>query len=245
MLQPGAGESGKSTILKQMKMIYAEGFTAEDRKSWRVVIFTNLVHAFQVILSAMEEQGVTYEDPANNVSSTLHIGGHETEAEIMTQYSATRVSSHRIQRSTNNHLSPPIASKPSRFYGTIGASSQPSTEEMSTRFTTILASTSDHNIVSIWGITANLHPATSKTSTAYLRKITSQQTKTSCAHDCVPLESAKRRSTSGNYATRCSTWADSDPSERSGSTFSITCKSCSSSPRLADTIKCLSRIETG
>ena len=64
----GAGESGKSTILKQMKMIYAEGFTSNDRKQWRVVIFTNLINAFQTILSAMEEQEIPFTDPGNNVS---------------------------------------------------------------------------------------------------------------------------------------------------------------------------------
>ena len=49
-------------------MLYAGGFTQNDRKQWRVVIFTNLVHAFQVILSAMEEQGVDFEYPNNEVS---------------------------------------------------------------------------------------------------------------------------------------------------------------------------------
>lgn len=63
----GAGESGKSTILKQMKMIYAEGFSPADRKQWRVVIFTNLVNAFQTILTAMEEQEVPFSNPGNNV----------------------------------------------------------------------------------------------------------------------------------------------------------------------------------
>ena len=63
----GAGESGKSTILKQMKMIYAEGFSQQDRRQWRAVIFTNLVHAFQTVLNAMEEQGVEFGNDANRV----------------------------------------------------------------------------------------------------------------------------------------------------------------------------------
>lgn len=67
----GAGESGKSTILKQMKMIYAEGFSATDRKQWRMVIFSNLVHAFQVILSAMEEQDTDYDNPNNKQYTSL------------------------------------------------------------------------------------------------------------------------------------------------------------------------------
>lgn len=65
LLLLGAGESGKSTVLKQMKLIHAGGFTRTERKQWRVVIFTNLVHAFQVIFSAMQEQGREFENPVN------------------------------------------------------------------------------------------------------------------------------------------------------------------------------------
>jgi len=51
----GAGESGKSTVLKQMRLIHAGGFSQDERKQWRVVIFNNLVHAFQIVLREMEE----------------------------------------------------------------------------------------------------------------------------------------------------------------------------------------------
>ncbi|KAL9049260.1 MAG: hypothetical protein Q9162_007314 [Coniocarpon cinnabarinum] len=62
----GAGESGKSTILKQMKMIYANGFNDQDRKQFKVTIFSNLVNAFHTILQAMEELEEPFEKPANN-----------------------------------------------------------------------------------------------------------------------------------------------------------------------------------
>lgn len=52
-------------------MLYAGGFTQGDRKQWRVVIFTNLVHAFQVILSAMEEQDVQFEHSQNEVGTFI------------------------------------------------------------------------------------------------------------------------------------------------------------------------------
>ncbi|KAK5001388.1 hypothetical protein LTR60_007394, partial [Cryomyces antarcticus] len=61
----GAGESGKSTVLKQMRLIHAGGFNKTERKQWRVVIFNNLVHAFQIILGAMQEQELEFEDEAN------------------------------------------------------------------------------------------------------------------------------------------------------------------------------------
>lgn len=63
----GAGESGKSTVLKQMRVIHAGGFTETERKQWRVVIFNNLINAFQIILGAMEEQRGQFEDVDNIV----------------------------------------------------------------------------------------------------------------------------------------------------------------------------------
>ncbi|KAI9717660.1 MAG: hypothetical protein M1812_004605 [Candelaria pacifica] len=61
----GAGESGKSTVLKQMKLLYAEGFPASEREEWRATIFSNLINAFKVILDAMEEYGIDFGNPAN------------------------------------------------------------------------------------------------------------------------------------------------------------------------------------
>jgi guanine nucleotide-binding protein subunit alpha len=69
----GAGESGKSTVLKQMRLIHAGGFSKNERKLWRVHIFQNLTNAFQIILDAMEEQDTEFEDDDNYVSSSMSI----------------------------------------------------------------------------------------------------------------------------------------------------------------------------
>ena len=63
----GAGESGKSTVLKQMRLMHSDGFTRTEREQWRVVIFNNLVHAFQVIFSAMQELEQEFSNSANLV----------------------------------------------------------------------------------------------------------------------------------------------------------------------------------
>jgi len=65
LLLLGAGESGKSTVLKQMRLIHAGGFNKQERKNWRSVIFNNLINAFQIILGAMEEQRTDFEDEEN------------------------------------------------------------------------------------------------------------------------------------------------------------------------------------
>ncbi|WPH02470.1 Hypothetical protein R9X50_00533400 [Acrodontium crateriforme] len=65
LLLLGAGESGKSTVLKQMRLIHTKGFSQSERKQWKVTIFQNLVHAFQVVFGAMEEQEVDFANDHN------------------------------------------------------------------------------------------------------------------------------------------------------------------------------------
>jgi guanine nucleotide-binding protein subunit alpha len=44
----GAGESGKSTIMKQFQLAYGQPFTPEERDEYRDVIFDNAVRSMQV-----------------------------------------------------------------------------------------------------------------------------------------------------------------------------------------------------
>jgi guanine nucleotide-binding protein subunit alpha len=43
LLLLGAGESGKSTLFKQMITIYGKGFSLEDRKEYIHVVFSNIL----------------------------------------------------------------------------------------------------------------------------------------------------------------------------------------------------------
>ena len=63
----GAGESGKSTILKQMKLIHASGFSNSDRDDYRGIIFSNLLTSLKVILEAMEGYDIKFENKDNEV----------------------------------------------------------------------------------------------------------------------------------------------------------------------------------
>lgn len=63
----GAGESGKSTILKQMRIIYSEGFHLDERKEVRQVIFSNMIVAFKIIAEEMREIGMEYENVESHV----------------------------------------------------------------------------------------------------------------------------------------------------------------------------------
>ncbi|KAI9188248.1 guanine nucleotide-binding protein subunit alpha [Blastocladiella emersonii ATCC 22665] len=71
----GAGESGKSTILKQMQLIHGVGYSPEDRWAYREVIFSNMVQSIKVIVAAMPALGIPLADPAlvSDVHTVLHL----------------------------------------------------------------------------------------------------------------------------------------------------------------------------
>ncbi|KAK4469097.1 hypothetical protein MN116_006684 [Schistosoma mekongi] len=55
LLLLGAGESGKSTIVKQMKIIHMSGYTEAECKAYRPVVFSNTIQSMVAILRAMEQ----------------------------------------------------------------------------------------------------------------------------------------------------------------------------------------------
>ncbi|KAI7865399.1 guanine nucleotide binding protein, alpha subunit [Spinellus fusiger] len=59
MLLLGAGESGKSTILKQMKLIHDGGYSKEERITFKEIIFSNAMQSMRVILEAMDVMGIS------------------------------------------------------------------------------------------------------------------------------------------------------------------------------------------
>jgi hypothetical protein len=64
----GAGESGKSTVLKQMKLIYAQGFSKNEKLEWKPVVFNNIIQSFRLIFEAMNELGLKLDSEDNEVS---------------------------------------------------------------------------------------------------------------------------------------------------------------------------------
>jgi guanine nucleotide-binding protein subunit alpha len=53
-----------------MKLIYAQGFSKSEKLEWKPVVFNNVVQAFQVILEAMNEMDIHFENPENEVNGT-------------------------------------------------------------------------------------------------------------------------------------------------------------------------------
>jgi len=51
----GTGESGKSTIFKQMQLLYAQGFSNEEKKTFRLVIRRNVIDSLLALISGLEK----------------------------------------------------------------------------------------------------------------------------------------------------------------------------------------------
>ncbi|KAI0470169.1 G protein alpha subunit [Xylaria cf. heliscus] len=51
----GSGESGKSTIVKQMKIIHLKGYSEEELYNYRATVFKNLIECAKAVITAMEQ----------------------------------------------------------------------------------------------------------------------------------------------------------------------------------------------
>lgn len=60
LLLLGAGESGKSTIVKQMKIIHETGYSDEERKAYKPVVYSNTIQSMMAIIRAMGQLKVLY-----------------------------------------------------------------------------------------------------------------------------------------------------------------------------------------
>ncbi len=63
----GAGESGKSTIAKQMKIIHLDGFPEAERMSYKSIIYNNVVVSMKALTTACRDLDIAV-SPANRVS---------------------------------------------------------------------------------------------------------------------------------------------------------------------------------
>ncbi|KAJ8257915.1 hypothetical protein GJAV_G00191110 [Gymnothorax javanicus] len=64
LLLLGAGESGKSTIVKQMKIIHKDGYSLEECLEFIVIIYSNTLQSIMAIVRAMTTLNIGYGDPA-------------------------------------------------------------------------------------------------------------------------------------------------------------------------------------
>uniref|UniRef100_A0A3Q3W1M1 Guanine nucleotide-binding protein subunit alpha n=1 Tax=Mola mola TaxID=94237 RepID=A0A3Q3W1M1_MOLML len=78
LLLLGTGESGKSTFIKQMRIIHGKGYDEADRKGFSRLVFQNIVAAIQALISAMKTLHIDYIDE-RNTSHAEKLGYIESE----------------------------------------------------------------------------------------------------------------------------------------------------------------------
>lgn len=64
----GAGESGKSTIVKQMKIIHETGYSPEECDQYRPVVYSNTIQSLMAIIRAIGQLRIEFADPNKIVS---------------------------------------------------------------------------------------------------------------------------------------------------------------------------------
>ena len=63
----GTGESGKSTFIKQMRIIHGSGYTDDDKRTFIKLVFQNIFMAINSLIRAMEQLRIQYQDEKNEV----------------------------------------------------------------------------------------------------------------------------------------------------------------------------------
>ena len=69
----GTGESGKSTFIKQMRIIHGAGYSDEDKRGFIKLVYQNIFMAMQSMIRAMDMLHISYGDSLNIVSFLVWI----------------------------------------------------------------------------------------------------------------------------------------------------------------------------
>uniref|UniRef100_A0A674A819 Guanine nucleotide binding protein (G protein), alpha transducing activity polypeptide 1 n=1 Tax=Salmo trutta TaxID=8032 RepID=A0A674A819_SALTR len=69
LLLLGAGESGKSTIVKQMKIIHQDGYSLEESMEFVTIIYSNTLQSIMAIVKGMTQLNIGYGDSAQQDDS--------------------------------------------------------------------------------------------------------------------------------------------------------------------------------
>lgn len=69
----GTGESGKSTFIKQMRIIHGSGYSDEDKRGFIKLVFQNIFMAMQSMIRAMDILKIQYSSPNNTVKYSFSL----------------------------------------------------------------------------------------------------------------------------------------------------------------------------
>lgn len=71
LLLLGTGESGKSTFIKQMRIIHGRGYSDEDKRGFTRLVYQNIFTAMQAMIQAMSTLHIPYKYEHNKANANL------------------------------------------------------------------------------------------------------------------------------------------------------------------------------
>lgn len=78
----GAGESGKSTFLKQMRIIHGEDYSDQERIEFRAIIYHNLLKGMKVLVEARKRLQLPLANPDNEVHTETIVSGYHNSQQL-------------------------------------------------------------------------------------------------------------------------------------------------------------------
>lgn len=82
LLMIGTGQSGKTTIFKQMKILHLKGYGHEERMQFKWVIFCNILDSMHKLVNVMFDLNIPFEISGHRVSVSIY----EHECYLTTMY---------------------------------------------------------------------------------------------------------------------------------------------------------------
>ncbi|CAH8473211.1 unnamed protein product [Schistosoma rodhaini] len=71
LLLLGTGESGKSTFVKQMRIIHGAGYTDKEKEAFKTLVYQNIFLAMQIMCDALRTLSIELEYPMNQENIEL------------------------------------------------------------------------------------------------------------------------------------------------------------------------------
>uniref|UniRef100_K1QB71 Guanine nucleotide-binding protein G(i) subunit alpha n=1 Tax=Magallana gigas TaxID=29159 RepID=K1QB71_MAGGI len=86
----GAGESGKSTIVKQMKIIHEKGYSQEECLQYKPVVYSNTIQSMIAIIRAMGQLKLEfgYPERADDARKLFSVTGNAEEGDLSPELAA-------------------------------------------------------------------------------------------------------------------------------------------------------------
>jgi GTPase SAR1 family protein len=83
LLLLGPGESGKSTVFKQVKMLYDEGYSQDDMLSYKSIIYANVIATIRALAESCIKNNIPFQNP-DNMERAQTLMSMDSESVLMT-----------------------------------------------------------------------------------------------------------------------------------------------------------------